>query len=184
MGAAIRARRQSAGLSATALAERAGVSQPYISQLESGKASPSINTLYRVANALGVTPQDLLPDGDDTTVVIRAGQGAARPIEDRPDAALARFLVGSPDSILQIQEVTVDPDQDLGGYFDHDGEEFVHVLDGAISVRLQGRSPIDLGHGDAVWYQATTPHQWVRTGDSPARLLVVSAAVPRPRTHG
>lgn len=166
------------------MAERAGVSQPYISQLENGKASPSINTLYRVANALGVTPQDLLPDGDDTTVVVRAGTGSARPIEDRPESALARLLVGSPDTVLQIQEVTAEPDQDLGGYFDHDGEEFVHVLDGAISVTLHGRPSIDLGPGDAVWYRATTPHRWIRTGDGTARLLVVSAAVSRPRAHG
>jgi transcriptional regulator with XRE-family HTH domain len=183
IGAAIRAARLASGLSMTALAEQCGVSQPYLSQLEHGKGSPSINTLYRIANALGVSPQDLLPDETDDVVVIRHDSRPATPIEDRPDAALARVLHGAPEALLQVQEVSVEPDQFLGGFFDHDGEEMVYVLEGSISVEIGGRPPAALEAGDAVWYAATLPHRWTRLGDAPARMLVVSAAVPKRLPH-
>lgn len=51
------------GLSATQLAEAAGVSRSYLSELESGRGSaqrPSADTLYRIAKALGVAMSDLL----------------------------------------------------------------------------------------------------------------------------
>jgi transcriptional regulator with XRE-family HTH domain len=183
IGAAIRAARLAAGLSITALAEQCGVSQPYLSQLEHGKGSPSINTLYKIANALGVSPQDLLPDETDDVVVIRRDSRPATPIEDRPDAALARVLHGAPEALLQVQEVSVEPDQFLGGFFDHDGEEMVYVLEGSISVEIGGRPPTVLEAGDAVWYAATLPHRWTRLGAAPARMLVVSAAVPKRLPH-
>ena len=183
IGAAIRSARLAAGLSMTALAEQCGVSQPYLSQLEHGKGSPSINTLYKIANALGVSPQDLLPDETDDVVVIRRDSRPATPIEDRADAALARVLHGAPEALLQVQEVTVNPDQYLGGFFDHEGEEMLYVLDGAVSVEIGTRPPTELEVGDAVWYAATLPHRWTRVGDRPARMLVVSATVPKRLPH-
>lgn len=183
IGGAIRAARLAAGLSMTALAERCGVSQPYLSQLENGKGSPSINTLYKLANALGVSPQDLLPDEADEVVVILKGSRAATPIEERPDAALARVLLGAPDHLLQVQEVSVDRDQFLGGFFDHEGEEFLYVLEGQITVEIGSRPATALEAGDSVWYAATLPHRWTLIGDEPARMLVVSATVPGRRPH-
>jgi transcriptional regulator with XRE-family HTH domain len=183
IGTAIRAARVAASLSMTALAERCGISQPYLSQLENGKGSPSINTLYKLANALGVSPQDLLPDDGDEMVVIRHGSRPATPIEERADAALARVLLGAPDHLLQVQEVSVDPDQHLGGFFDHEGEEFLYVLEGQITVEVGSRPSTALDPGDSVWYAATLPHRWKRIGEGPARILVVSATVPGRRAH-
>lgn len=183
IGLAIKTARLAAGLSMTALAERSGLSQPYVSQLESGKASPSIATLYRIANSLGVTPQQLLPDETSNVVVIRSGSLPARPIEDRPDAALARLLLGSPNTMLQVQEVTATPAQDLGGFFDHEGEEFLHVLEGEITVEVGSRPPVRLEAGDSIWYSSTLPHRWARAGATAARMLVVSATAPGRPPH-
>jgi XRE family transcriptional regulator, master regulator for biofilm formation len=62
IGEQIRLRRIEAGLSLTALAEKAGVAKSYLSNLESGNANarPSGQTLYKIANALGTTMSDLL----------------------------------------------------------------------------------------------------------------------------
>lgn len=183
IGGAIRSARRAAGLSMTALARDCGLSQPYLSQLENGKASPSISTLYRIANALDVSPQELLPDGDDEVVVVPSGSRPARPIEERAEAALASVLLGTPNTLLQIQEVTVEPHQDLGAFFEHDGEEFVYVLGGVIEVEVGGRPPVRLETGDGIWYRSSIPHRWTRVGDGGARMLVVSATVPQRRPH-
>lgn len=55
--------RDAAGLTQEALAERAGMSQQYISDLERGKCNPTIVTLYELAQALGVGQVELVkPD--------------------------------------------------------------------------------------------------------------------------
>ena len=52
--------RDAAGLTQEALAERAGMSQQYISDLERGKRNPTVVTLYEPAQALGVGPVELV----------------------------------------------------------------------------------------------------------------------------
>ncbi|CUU56338.1 Cupin domain-containing protein [Parafrankia irregularis] len=183
IGTAIRAARRRAGMPMTVLAERAGVSQPYLSQLENGRNNPSIQTLYRIANALELSPQDLLPSDADEVVVTRAGTAAGTTIEDRPDAAFARVLVGAPSKLIQVQEVTVRAGGFLGDWFEHDGEEFVYLLEGEVVVELQTDRTEHLRPGDAIWYAATTPHRWRSVGAGAARILVMSAAVPRGRPH-
>ena len=56
----IRVWREHRGMSATALAERAGISAGYLSELESGKKAGGIDTLRRIAGALGLVIDDLL----------------------------------------------------------------------------------------------------------------------------
>jgi quercetin dioxygenase-like cupin family protein len=166
------------------LAEMSGVSQPHLSQMENGRVSPSISTLYRLANALGVSPQQLLPSmAADELQVIRSGATPATPILDSPSAAVARVLVGSPDKLLQVQEVTVSPGQDLGQWFKHEGEEFIYVTTGSILVELVGGSSGELAAGDSAWYDATVEHRWQLAGDETARLIAVSAVASRRTSH-
>jgi transcriptional regulator with XRE-family HTH domain len=61
IGTRVRYYRQQAGMSGVKLAAAAAVSQPFLSQLESGQSSVAIATLYRIAHALSVHPADLLP---------------------------------------------------------------------------------------------------------------------------
>ena len=181
IGSAIRAARRRAGMPMTTLAERAGVSQPYLSQLENGRNNPSIQTLYRIANALDLSPQDLLPGDPDRVVLSRAATAGRTTIEDRPDAALARVLVGAPDKMIQAQEVTAEPGQYLGDWFEHDGEELVYLVEGEIEVELRSGRSERLAPGDAMWYSASVPHRWRSVGERTARILVFNAAVPRGR---
>jgi transcriptional regulator with XRE-family HTH domain len=62
IGPRIKERREEAGLSLSALAQKADVSKGYLWSLEKGKteARPSGDTLYRIAAALGTTMSDLL----------------------------------------------------------------------------------------------------------------------------
>jgi transcriptional regulator with XRE-family HTH domain len=184
LGRSLRAARRRAGLTMDTLAEMSGVSQPHLSQMENGRVSPSISTLYRLANALGISPQQLLPSmAGDELQVIRAGSTPATPILDSPTAAAARVLVGSPDKLLQVQEVAVAPGQDLGQWFKHEGEEFVYVTAGSILVELLGGSSGELAAGDSAWYDATVEHRWQLAGDQPAQLIAVSAVAGRRTSH-
>lgn len=56
----VRAWREHRGLSTLELASQAGITQPYLSQIETGKRVGGINTMKRLAQALGVTIDDLV----------------------------------------------------------------------------------------------------------------------------
>ncbi|MCW2497990.1 helix-turn-helix domain-containing protein [Jatrophihabitans sp.] len=185
LGSGLRSARRRAGLTMARLAELSGVSQPHLSQLENGKVSPSINTLYRLANALGISPQQLLPGSAPTSIaVIRAGSVTPTAIMDSPGSAMARVLVGSPDRMLQVQELTVEAGHDLGGFFSHEGEEYLYVLAGRIRLELAGEPAEVLELHDSAWYDSTLDHRWALIDDEPAQLLVVSAVSSRPTGHG
>ena len=65
------------GLLMRELADAAGMKQPFLSKIESGNASPSMLSLYRIATALNITPGDLLPAvaPQPGATVIRAEEG-------------------------------------------------------------------------------------------------------------
>ena len=60
LGEAIRAKRQKRHLSQERLAEKADLSTVFISRVERGKESPSVDSLVKIAKALGVRPRDLV----------------------------------------------------------------------------------------------------------------------------
>ena len=65
LGEFIRAQRRLAKLSLRDLAERARVSNPYLSQIERGLHAPSVRVLNSIANALGLSAETLLAEADE-----------------------------------------------------------------------------------------------------------------------
>lgn len=94
VGARIKSLREAAGLSQNELARRAGVSQSGLSYIESGEKSPSVDTLLRIADALGVTVSELLNAQGDTEMPphIRALVREARSLTPEQAEMLARFI--------------------------------------------------------------------------------------------
>lgn len=60
-GDAVRTKRALAGLSQAQLATKAGITQPHVSAIERGAASPSVDVLHKLAKAIGCPVQDLMP---------------------------------------------------------------------------------------------------------------------------
>ena len=80
LGAAIRATREARGLSLRELARRIEVSPSFVSQIELGKANPSVATLYALVGVLGTTLDDLIGDPDGEAPH-GAGPGGVEPVE-------------------------------------------------------------------------------------------------------
>lgn len=75
VAASIRRERLRAGLSLSALAEQAGLAKSTLSQLESGKGNPNIETLWAIAQALGVPFSALFEQAAQQCELVRAGEG-------------------------------------------------------------------------------------------------------------
>ena len=85
IGSQLRARRAAAGRTVASVATDAGLSVPYIANLENGRGNPTITALSRLAEALGMRLVVTLaaPEGD--------GRQAAAPEAAGPPASLVRF---------------------------------------------------------------------------------------------
>jgi quercetin dioxygenase-like cupin family protein len=157
------------------LAAEAELSHPFLSQLERGRARPSMTSLEKIARALGSSQLELLADVDDEqqdaaqsgTVLVRAGEGS----RGHYGEAEARLLVHGKRRFHPM-EVT-GANLVAGDYFTHDEDEFIHVADGCVAVDLLGQGRSILQTGDSLYYVGGTPHRWSAVDPAGYRLFVV-----------
>jgi transcriptional regulator with XRE-family HTH domain len=169
IGAAIRRARKAAGMTVAEL------SQPHLSQLENGRAAPSIAALYSLAAALGIGPDELLPRMDEEQIqVTRRGDGALQPGNDHETPAMSRLLTGSPGRIIEAREHSARPGEHLGGWLEHPGEDFVYLVEGRMIVEFGSGRQEELEAGDAIWYSARQRHRWRRVDDETIRVLLIN----------
>ncbi|CAN5508083.1 XRE family transcriptional regulator [soil metagenome] len=173
-GAAIRAIREKRQLSMREVATRAGISQPFLSQIERGQSMPSMITVYRLAETLDVTPGELLPTSTESKVtVIRSDEGRLLPVADRPDAALGRVLVFNPDEKLQIIEYRVHPGEYIGEWFQSPGLLAMYVVSGQLDVEVEGAGEYRIGAGDLISHPAPLRHRWLLVDNQPTHILML-----------
>ena len=161
VGVSIRRARHASGMSMRDFATRCGLSQPFVSAVERGMSTPSIATLYRMAEVLETEPSALLPSRPSGGVeIIRAGEGERVPSSDRPGSAVGRVLLADPDRHLEIYEYLVAPDDDLDVWYEHPGNVVLHLIEGGCSSSsLDCRRPT-LGAGDCLVHPGAVPHRW------------------------
>lgn len=170
LGVRIRHARLARSMTLVQLAERAGLSHSFLSQVERGRANPSMTSLERVAVALGVGVVELLPAGPRAqqvaTAVLRSHEGLRGPY----GAGTARLL--GPEMLAFVPIEFTGANAELGDAFAHDEDEFVLVVEGAIELELGGHR-YSLGEGDSAVIAGGTEHRWCSPGGSPYRLFIV-----------
>jgi transcriptional regulator with XRE-family HTH domain len=152
------------------IADRAGVSESFLSQVERGRASASIASLRRIANALGVSVADLFePDGPPRPRVLRK--------DERPSLAfgvLGRKLLLTPQPLqhLEVFVGELDPGGSTGPepYAHGDSEELFVVIAGTVQLELGGDQH-DLEAGDSIDYLSSTPHRVTNVGEERAEVM-------------
>lgn len=175
MGATIRRLRKARGLTLVELAGLAELSHPFLSQLERGLARPSMASLHRIARALGTTQPAIMAasqaDRPLPVSLVRAGSGL--PV-DNPGGTARTLVAGSHALYPMLFEGAPDA---WGEWYTHAGEEFIHVIAGAILVEVAGESrPVTLEAGDTLYYPGGVAHRWRCAPGVPgsdARLLFV-----------
>lgn len=171
LGPALRRRRKAAGLTMKQLADVCGLSQPFLSQIENSRAMPSLFALHRVAQALDTTTVALLEPTHSAVTLVRQGEGERFVLAD---GATTRFLTPGDGHRLEANETSAAPGVAMSHAIVHDGQEMIRVLDGELTVHLEGEEPVVLEVGDTMSYPATTPHRW-SSGELGARFLIVSS---------
>jgi transcriptional regulator with XRE-family HTH domain len=170
LGGIIRVRRQAQGMSLSQLAEQAGVSTSFVSQVERGVANPTLSSLKALVGALNFSVGALLEStvppgatGDNDIAVLRAGE---RRRIVYPGTQIANELL-SPNLQKRMEIIWVEaaPGQGSGGHpHVHEGEECGVVIAGAMKFHVSGQEII-LNARDAIYFPSTHPHSWESVGD-------------------
>jgi transcriptional regulator with XRE-family HTH domain len=183
IGGRLREERVRAGISQRELARRLGLSASLISQLESGQSRPSVGTLYSIVTELGVSLDQVIRgnDVDASQPAAKAGNPNRSPVV-HPGAGPAIDL----DSGVRWEELAADreegvdflhaiyevggastPDQSL---MRHHGREYGYVVSGTLGLQI-GFEEHELGPGDSIAFDSTTPHRLFNKGDVPVHAV-------------
>lgn len=185
LGARVRSLRNQAGLTVRAFAARADLSPSLISQIERGRATPSVATLFSIATSLGLSIADLFAD--------QAAPASPRvgPVE-RHEAREAITLDGGvlwgrlASSVQEVDFVYLTypvgaascPEDAL---VRHGGHEFGYVTRGTLGVQI-GFDEHVVRTGDSISFDSMTPHRLWTIGDEPMHAIwIVINRVGDPR---
>ncbi|MER6980314.1 helix-turn-helix domain-containing protein [Streptomyces carpinensis] len=170
VGAAVRRRRRALDLTLAVVAERSGLSVPFLSQVENDRARPSRSSLEKVADALRTTAVELLAAADPacSVDVVRAEIAEVPVVE--PEPAVRSLVRGHHQ--LHASEFT--GDHDAGREFQHRNDELMYVADGAVEIEAEGRA-YRLARGDTMYLTGGVRHRWRATVPD-TRVIVVAVA--------
>jgi transcriptional regulator with XRE-family HTH domain len=183
LGARIREERRAAGLTVRALAARVGVSFSLISQIELGRATPSVATLWSIATELGLPVADLFSGAGNGGLAGGVPSRAPGPVQPR-ETRKAITLAGG----VRWERLTTTSDQEVDfvhveypvgaascdehALNRHGGREFGYVLSGTLGVRI-GFDEYVVRAGDSISFDSSTPHRLWTIGRRPARAVWV-----------
>src|ERR1700761_7570147 len=201
VGAGLRKHREEAGMSLRALAREVGVSPSLISQIEHGKATPSVATLYAIVSELGISLDELFFDQPRGAAAVAQAEAppAMDPGEDRFPSS--HWQAPSEGPVLRDgnrlsltlatgvrwERLTASHDPGVeflhctypvGGesaprdeLMTHDGFEYGLVLGGRCGATV-GADDYELEAGDSIAFDSRTPHRIWNLGDSEPMMAI------------
>ena len=190
MGERLREARRARNLSLRVLALRLGVSPSLISQIETGRANPSVSTLYAIAAELDVSLDELLFNDrrlSETANPARSGAATTGTMTSSPPVQRAgsrhqiRLASGvNWERLTTLSEPGIEflhVTYEVGGassppdaFQRHPGHEWGYVLSGRLQVRI-GFEEYILEPGDAISINSSIPHRLATIGDEPVHAI-------------
>lgn len=180
IGHEVRARRKKLELTVADLAKAAGMSIGMLSKIENGNISPSLATLQALSRALGIPVTALFRRFEDARQAVFVKAGAGTDIERRGSGAGHRYaLLGhmgdsSDGIVVEPCLVELTAPSDALPAFQHDGMEFLYMLEGEVKYR-HGDTLYTLQPGDSLFFDADVAHGPEVLSKLPIRYLSVAS---------
>jgi transcriptional regulator with XRE-family HTH domain len=170
IGARVRQERQARRWTLDQLAEVAGVSRRMVVNVEHGSANPSVGTLLRISDALGVGLPSLVDRPQPTPVkVTRRGEGAV--LWSGEFGGRGLLVAGTePPDVVELWEWTLGPgDAHVSEAHTVGTKELIQVQQGSITLEV-GDQSVALDAGDAVAFAGDAAHSYANPGTQPSRF--------------
>jgi transcriptional regulator with XRE-family HTH domain len=170
IGARVKHERQARGWTLDQLAAAAGVSRRMVINVEQGAANPSVGTLLRLSDALGVgLPALVAPPQPRPLKVTRHGEGAT--LWSSEAGGRGVLVAGTePPDVVELWDWSLAPgDRHSSEAHTPGTKELAQVQQGTIVVTVAGQS-VTLSVGDAVAFSGDVAHAYANPGPQPARF--------------
>jgi transcriptional regulator with XRE-family HTH domain len=172
IGNRLRQLRDARGISMRTLATMSGLSANALSMIERGKASPSVSTLYRIADALGIVVTDFFAHETARQKVVFLK------VDERTRLPFMRGLwegLGGENFMGRVMPfmLTLESGASSGpGTVVHSGHEFVFCLRGQLEYIVENKVYL-LETGDSLLFVAQLTHRWRNPGNTVTNALVL-----------
>jgi transcriptional regulator with XRE-family HTH domain len=185
VGVNLRRLRTDRGLSLEKLAQASGVSRAMLGQIELGQSAPTINVLWKIAQALDVSFSALIaaPRAGET-MVMRSSDSRRMTSQDGSFSSRALFPLDEARRV-EFYELRLVPfgleraDAHAPGTMEN-----LVVAQGSVEIELPDARHV-LGLGDAIFFEASSPHVYRNPGAQPAVMyLVMTYPAPVGRKRG
>jgi DNA-binding transcriptional MerR regulator len=170
-GRQLRALRRERGLSLAEASGRSGLSTSLISGIERAAIGASVSALQRLTAAYGATLLELFPGHEPQGRLVRPEQRAVLKVAGS-DVRIEQLAVGT--AQLEPQLFVLRAGATSDGAYAHEGEEFLFMLSGALTVWLGDSERYHLERGDALSFPSTLPHRWRNEASGETRLLWIN----------
>ncbi len=172
-GTRLRALRQQRGLTLTELAGQSGLSKAFLSRLESGDRQASVSAALTLCKIFQVSLASLfeLPAEEPQCTIIRSVDAIEKTVN-----GLKYTSLSDASRMFNVQpiRVKVSPSRRGNEHYQHEGEEWIYVLHGKLTLSLVGKA-YDLEEGDAAHFESRVPHRLIARDGREAEVLVVAA---------
>ena len=177
LGNTVREIRLKHGLTIADVATLAGISRGMLSKIENAQTATSLETLSRLAQALGVSLATLFRSYDvrvGSAQLVKHGEGmevVRRGTKRGHTYHLLAYDQG-PKKTFEPFLITIDHESETFPIFEHPGTEFIYMLEGCIEYR-HGQNTYVLNPGDSLTFEADVPHGPEKLIKCPIRFLSV-----------
>jgi transcriptional regulator with XRE-family HTH domain len=180
IGSKVRELRQKKHYTLQDVAAKTGLSKPFLSQIENDHVVPPVATLLKLARAFDVGLAYFFQDevGIDRIAITRRDERVRverRPHHRKGEVNYIYEALDTKKTNKHMEPFLVEfPVQDTSEmiFMNHEGEEFLHVLEGTLEFRSIDRVEV-LGPGDSIYFESELSHSFRCLGEKPARALVV-----------
>ena len=172
IGARVRQERKGREWTLDHLAATAGISRRMLVNVEQGSVNPSVGTLLRLSEALGVgLPSLVEPPSSRTARLTRNGDGAVLWSGDLGGRGVLVAATETPD-VVELWDWTLGPGERHESQAHTEGtRELLQVQEGSLAV-VAGDDRHELGTGDALAFHGDVPHAYENAGQDPARFAL------------
>jgi transcriptional regulator with XRE-family HTH domain len=174
VGVNIKRVREGQGINLRQFAKNVGLSASFISQVETGQASPSVATLKMIADELHTTVGNLIGE-QQAAAVSPVMREADRKHLGQPGKGIDIYLLTSPDPNKQMEPLLFKLDRKATAgkaQYKHFGQEFVMAIKGAIELNLNDQVYV-LHKGDSIYFNSNMPHSFKNIGKEKAEAIWV-----------
>jgi transcriptional regulator with XRE-family HTH domain len=175
IGAKVKEVRQRNGLTLKEMSEETGLSTGFLSQFERGITTISVDQLANIANILGVKISYFLSETEidklDDPIIRSYDQQVLRIFNQ----CIYKNLSAEPkNKIMMPKLIEMMPsfDEENIDCYPHNGEEFIYVVEGILTLRLDNKE-FQLYPGDSSHYDSSTPHNWANYTNRMVKFIAV-----------